>query len=267
MDIVFPQTNNQAWFATMANLEARKLIETVNIVSTYHLKDGLTRIHYLEEIRKFITQQFSAIASATSDDAKMACITNLQTENADLFKQHNMLTSGAARLYAKINFIKEHNKIVGYVISAAQVIGAGIQIYGGTLLIASMTPLGMLLGATLITDGINTVTREVNHQILNRTNSEGVVADGVIATAKFMGFSKNTGLATYDGITLAANAYSVFGFLRKKGSWRLFRYLSTDFYRTANSMSKPKLTMKIVGYGLQAKVIFELIKVSNAQQN
>ncbi len=46
MDIVFPQTNNQAWFATMANLEARKLIETVNIVSTHHLKDGLTRIHF-----------------------------------------------------------------------------------------------------------------------------------------------------------------------------------------------------------------------------
>lgn len=77
----------------------------------------------------------------------MACITNLQTENADLYKQHNMLISGAARLYAKVNFIKEHNKIVGYVISAAQVIGAGIQIYGGTLLVASMTPLGILLAA------------------------------------------------------------------------------------------------------------------------
>lgn len=32
-----------------------------------------------------------------------------------------------------------------------------------------------------------------------------------------------------------------------------------DFYRKVDTMSRPKLTMKIVGYGLKAKVIFDLL--------
>jgi hypothetical protein len=31
-----------------------------------------------------------------------------------------------------------------------------------------------------------------------------------------------------------------------------------DFYRDVSSMSRPKLTMKIIGYGPNAKIIFAL---------
>ncbi len=32
-------------------------------------------------------------------------------------------------------------------------------------------------------------------------------------------------------------------------------------------MNRPELTMKIVGYGVKAKVIFDLMSVTNADQN
>ncbi len=59
MDIViFPGQNARAWAETMINLEARKLINTANIVGGQHLSDGLARIKFMDDIRQFVMQQF-----------------------------------------------------------------------------------------------------------------------------------------------------------------------------------------------------------------
>ncbi|WP_447870057.1 hypothetical protein [Serratia fonticola] len=57
-----------AWSATMINLEARKLINTANIVASHHLQDGLTKIKFMEDIKAFISQQFSLARKAKSDE-------------------------------------------------------------------------------------------------------------------------------------------------------------------------------------------------------
>lgn len=74
-----------------------------------------------------------------------------------------------------------------------------------------------------------------------------------------MGFKNESGLAVYNAISLASSIYSIAGLSRRPEAWRLFRYLPADFYRKVNTMSTPKLTMKIAGYGVKAKVIFDLI--------
>ncbi|MBK0097504.1 hypothetical protein IBT49_16080 [Erwinia sp. S63] len=38
--------------------------------------------------------------------------------------------------------------------------------------------------------------------------------------------------------------------LKKSGAWRLFLWMSRDFYRNADTMSKPDLTLKIRGNGV-----------------
>lgn len=76
--------------------------------------------------------------------------------------------------------------------------------------------------------------------------SQGVFADGAIAAAQFLGFRGNTGLALYNGVSLAANIYGVFGLMRKPDAWRLFHYVPQDYYRKVSSMSRPMLTMKIL---------------------
>ena len=255
------QTN--AWSATMINLEARKLINTANRVAADHLKDGLTRIQFMEDIKSFITEQFSLARRATSDEEGISYIKNLRAENENLLEQDRLLRTKAAQLYARVEFIKENNKIVGYVISAVQVVFAGLQAAGGLLLASSMTPIGVLLGATLVIDAANTVSREVNNQLLNKPDSQGFVADTAMSVAEFMGFRGETGLAAYKTVSLAANAYSVFGLLRKPGSWRLFYFMRSDFYRKMDSMSRPKLTMKIIGYGINTKIVFDLLSIDN----
>ncbi|HCU2061813.1 TPA: hypothetical protein OUI13_002966 [Enterobacter hormaechei] len=51
MDIILPVNKSQArlWAETMINLEARKLVNTANIVGARHLGDGLTRLKFIDE--------------------------------------------------------------------------------------------------------------------------------------------------------------------------------------------------------------------------
>jgi hypothetical protein len=258
---------NKAWAETMVNMEARKLVNTANTLSAFHLSDGLTRMKFIQEIRDLIEQQFTLARRAKSDEECMECVKKLREENYNLLEQARLLRTKAAKLYAKVEFIRENNKIVGYVISAVSVVLAGAEIAAGFTLIGTMTPLGVLAGAVLVTDGANSISKEVARYATNNTTSEGLVADAAMSTAEFMGFSRENGLGVYKSISLAANAYTIFGLLRRPGTWRLFRYLPTDYYRKVSTLSRPQLTMKIAGYGVKAKIIFDLLSVSDPSQN
>ncbi|KIS42025.1 DUF4225 domain-containing protein [Kosakonia radicincitans] len=265
MDIaLFPGQRGRAWVETMINLEARKLINTANIVGGDHLKDGLSRIRFMEDIKSFVMQQFSETRAARSDDECMQCLKNIRAENDSLLEQSRMLRTRSAQLYAKVELIKENNKIVGYMISAVKVVLAGVQISVGVAAMMTMMPVGMLAGAILVIDGANDISREINRQFMGVPDSEGMVADGVMDVAQFMGFRRESGLGIYNSVGLAASVTTVFGAIRKPEAWRLFRWLPLDFYRTVDGMTRAKLTMKILGWGVSAKVVFELM--SNAPE-
>lgn len=251
---------NKAWVETMVNLEARKLLNTANTLSAFHLSDGLTRIKFVQEIKELIEQQFAIARRAKSDEECMTCIKNLRAEAANLQEQDKMLRTRVAKIYAKIEFVRENNKIVGYVISAVHIVVSGAALFGGMIMMSTMTPVGVLAGAVLFIDGVNGITKEAAHlRYGDQYKSEGIFADGAMEVAQYMGFKPESGLAFYNAATLSASAYSIFGLARKPGAWRLFRWLPRDFYRKVDTMSRPKLTMKIVGYGVKAKVIFDLL--------
>jgi hypothetical protein len=127
-----------------------------------------------------------------------------------------------------------------------------------------MPAIGMLAGAVLVVDGFNGISKEIDSLINdNKSDTEGYFADKSMELAKFMGFKKESGLALYNSISLISSVYSIAGLSRRPEAWRLFRYLPGDFYRKVNTMSTPKLTMKIAGYGVKAKVIFDLISTGN----
>ena len=264
LDMMRSGGRNKAWAETMVNLEARKLINIANRLSAFHLQDGLTRINFVQEIKQVVEQQFAAARRTKSDEECIACINNLRVETENLEEQGRMLRMKTAKLYARVEFVRENNKIVGYVISAVKIVVSGMAILGGGVMIATGTPLGILSGAIHITDGINQISKEaINLSKISGSKSVGIIADQTMEIAKFMGFKPESGLAVYNSISLAASVYSIVGLSRRPEAWRLFRYLPGDFYRKVNTISKPKLTMKIVGYGVKAKVIFALISTDN----
>lgn len=51
-----------------------------------------------------------------------------------------MLRMKTAKLHVKVEFVRENNKIVGYVISAAKIDISGMAIFGGRVMIATGPP-------------------------------------------------------------------------------------------------------------------------------
>lgn len=256
---------NQAWAETMVNLEARKLVNVANRVASFHLNHGLSRIQFVEEIKKVIEDQFAVAPRARTDEECMVCINTLRAETESLHEQDRLLRTEVARLYAKVEFIRENNKIFGYVISAVNIVLSGLTIVGGVGMVASMNPIGMLAGATLFVDGINGITREASHlRYGDSAHSEGIFADSSMEAAKFMGFTPETGLATYKAATLVSSVYGITGAMRKPEAWKLFRWLPTDYFRKVETMNRTELTMKIIDYGIKGRVIFELINNSKS---
>ncbi len=160
LDMMRSGGRNKAWAKTMVNLEARKLINTANTLSAFNLRDGLTRMKFVQEIKEVVEQQFTAVRRAKSDEECMACIKTLRAETENLEEQDRMLRTKVAKLYAKVEFVRENNKIVGYVISAVNVVLSGVVLFGGFVMLSTMGPIGMLAGAVLIVDGINGLLRK-----------------------------------------------------------------------------------------------------------
>ncbi|HAS0824941.1 TPA: DUF4225 domain-containing protein [Enterobacter hormaechei] len=156
--LLLPGQNPRAWAETMINLEARKLVNTANTVAAMHLQDGFIRIQFVDEIRAFIMAQFEAARRAKTDDDCMACLRALRAENTSLLEQSRSLRTGYAKLYAEVKVVRDENKIVGYIISAVDVVVAGAAIFGGIVMMSSMTPVGVVAGAVIVVNGLNTIS-------------------------------------------------------------------------------------------------------------
>ncbi|WP_409451029.1 DUF4225 domain-containing protein, partial [Escherichia coli] len=76
---------------------------------------------------------------------------------------------------------------------------------------------------------------------MNEPASEGILADGAMSVAEFMGFSRDVGLGIFNATTLAASVYGVFGLTGKAEAWRLFRYRPGDYYRQGDPLSPGQL--------------------------
>ena len=173
--LLLPGQNPRAWAETMINLEARKLVNTANTVAAMHLQDGFIRIQFVDEIRVFIMAQFEAARRAMMT-VWPAC--RQRAENTSLLEQSRALKTGYAKLYAEVKVVRDENKIVGYIISAVDVVVAGAAIFGGIVMMSSMTPVGVVAGAVIVVNGFNTISREAAHNLLGDKQTEGIFADG-----------------------------------------------------------------------------------------
>ncbi len=123
-----------------------------------------------------------------------------------------------AKLYAKVEFVRENNKIVGYVISAVHIVVSGAALFGGMIMMSTMTPVGVIAGIILFVDGINGITKEASHlRYGEQSRSEGIFADGSMEVVQYMGSKPESGLVFYNAIALISSVYSIFGLARKPG--------------------------------------------------
>jgi hypothetical protein len=248
MDNYLDKKRFSNYYLTMANLEARQLYNEANFASLIYLKDGLTRLNFIDEINTYINNQLEFIRLAKTESECLECLHNLKKERDYISIQERLLQTGEATLQASVEFIKNDDvwhwiiNGVGVVLGSAQLIaGVGITAASG----ASGNIIGVAFGAMLVLHGGNSIQEGVMNLYKGTDNSTGTAKRLYIAGAEFLGFDRRAGELAYYSCDLALSAYGMSRLILKPDTWRLFRYLPTDYVRGIKTMGRLDLGMEI----------------------
>lgn len=169
-----------------------------------------------------------------------------------------MLRSGTAAIHASVQLVK-NGDIWGYVINGVGVVLSGLQVIAGVAVagasLASGTMIGTAFGGMLVLHGLNGFQESVENLIYGKSDSVGLLKQGYVATAEFMGFDQKVVLIAYSSMDLALSLYGVVRLVQKPEAWRLFYYLNTDFVRGIKEMSRKELFIEIYNDGSAIKSI------------
>lgn len=246
------------YFLTMANAEANHLLGNAIQLSFIHLKNGFTRLQFQDDVRSFINVQLNIIRSGAPEHECQQCIQNLKKENEYLAIQDRMLRAGTAAVYASVKLIKNED-IWGYVINGVGVVLSGLQVIAGVSVIsaslATGTIIGTAFGGMLVLHGLNGVQESVENLVYGKNDSEGLLKQGYVASAEFLGFDQKVGQIAYSSMDLALSVYGIARLIQKPEAWRLFYYLNTDYVRGIKEMSKNELFIEVYNDGMTIKSI------------
>ncbi|ELQ7070393.1 DUF4225 domain-containing protein [Salmonella enterica] len=270
MDAFFGKDRFKSYFLTMASAEASGLFNTAVSVSAFHLQDPLTRVRFQDDVRNFARSQMNIIRTSTDDKQCQQCIQAIRQERDNLLIQDRMLRTGEAVLTASVRFYQENEKVIGYIIDGIGVVLGGVQVIAGIGVIATSVPtgnvIGVVAGASLILNGISSATESIQ-KLYGVQRPVNFMKDAYKNTAEFLGFDKKVGLLAYQLVDLTTSYYGVFKLTVKPDAWRLFHYVTPDFQRKINSMSKPALAIKGFGAGWKGVQIGNnLANLQNQQQ-
>ncbi len=246
------------YYLTMANLAASELSSTANMLSFLHLRDGFLRMQFQDDIQSFIDAQLSKIRSGTSDQSCMECIQNLKQEHEYLTIQDRMLRTGEAAVHASVELVK-NGEVWGYIVNGVGVVLSGMQVIAGVSVMAvsfsTGNVIGIAFGGMLTLHGVNGFQESVENIVYNKSDSVGVLKQGYIATAEFLGFDQKVGEIAYSTMDIALSLYGIFRLVQKPEAWRLFYYINTDYVRGIKEMSRKELYIEIYNDSMAIKSI------------
>lgn len=249
----------------MANIEANSLYNVASQISSFHLKDGLIRIRFMEEIKSFISLQMNIFSSARKNEDYNKCINNLKMERENLLLQDRMLRTGESFVAVTAKFYKNHENIIGYVITGARVFGAGLQVIGGATIalgsVASGNIVGVVSGVIIVAHGIGNLFENID-KLSGVDNPENIVSGAYINTAQFLGFDRKYGMLAYQMVDFSTAAYGLTHLMVKPDKWRLYYWLPFDLTRKISNMSRPALAFEL---GSAGKKLYEMNKTYHSE--
>ncbi|UYJ99949.1 DUF4225 domain-containing protein [Yersinia enterocolitica] len=246
------------YYQAIAVTNSDKLLRVARDVSRFVLRDALVRARFENEIKDFISEQMKIIKSArTESDCKIA-IDNLNKECSNLLEQDLMLKTKRAKTVVSIE-LKKDRDTWGYVIQGVYLTLSGLTILGGITLtagsLASGNIIGVMAGVTIVLHGANSL-QEIYMNLKNDTDSStGLIQNGYIATAEFLGFDKKVGTLAYNFMSIGLSGYGMARMVLKPDAWRLFRHIPSDYVRNIKTMGYGSLAIESVGNVLSIKAI------------
>ncbi|ROL71713.1 DUF4225 domain-containing protein [Pseudomonas vranovensis] len=215
---------------------AARLTSYACSISARHLQDDGVRMQFNRELAYY--------AKRVVDDVEQRRLSpeeglrEIQEEQRSLLKQSQEI------------FFKGFGVAVG----TAQVVA------GGGICYASVGSLCVFFGVPLMAHGTNNIYENGRNLVTRSNDTEGPVRKGYQSLAKTAGFQNREGNIAYNSIDLGLSAYGFGRHVLKKDSWRLFRYLKSDFERGYKNMGAGTLGSEVIADILTGMQIHDEIK-------
>lgn len=260
MDNYLDKKRFNSYYLTLALDEAENLRITAQRASSRHLQDLFTRMNFNNEIEKFISSQLQGVKEAENEHECESCLYNLKEERGFIYQQDNDLGMHRAQVVVSAELVNKLDTW-GYIINGVSVVLSGFQIAAGMgMIAASMTHanfIGISTGALLILHGINGGIEGLFNIVKNRSDTIGPVKKTYVQVANFMGYSDSVGLIAYSTMDISLSFYGLARHVIKPDSFRIYRYLPSDFVRNYKTMSNNALMLEAVGDGFAIKSMID----------
>lgn len=205
----------------MVSAAASKLGSQASTLGARHIKNGTLRLQFNREVAYY--------AKGIVDDVSRGNMTPEQGLKA-LNDEQNSLLSQSWEVVKK----------------GAGAIAGAMQVATGTgICYASVGTLCLIAGVPMIAHGTNNIYESVNNLLDDRNDSEGPVRKGYQAAAKAVGYGAKEGNIAYHSLDLGLSAYALGRQVLKPDSWRLFRYVKTDYVRAYQVMGRRSLEFEM----------------------
>lgn len=230
---------SEAYQSTLHNISNELRKQAEEIVFMYLHNPGV-RLKFLSDIDQFIAKNEWEVKNACL--SLSAGLDNIEDMRELLAQQRFAIQTQEARQYAYIQAINnEKNGVTTLFLKQVGFVGGGMQIIAGYgACAASVGLLCNSLSVGLIAQGTNNMY-ENGYYLLFRENTSGYLRDGYRYTAQKLGYSNHEADMAYNFIDLTLSAGSMVNPALKPGTFKLFRYIDTDFIASWRLMTPAAL--------------------------
>lgn len=197
----------------MVSQAAAKLGSQASTLGARHIKDGTLRLQFNREVSYYARGVVNDVSQGNKS-AEQGLKELKDEQNSLLIQARDVALRGAGVISGALQFA----------------VGAGICY-------ASVGTLCLFAGAPMMLNGTNNIYENGRDLFENRTDTVGPVRTGYRAISGILGKGNCEADVLYGIIDLSSSAYGIGRMVLKPDSWRLFRYVKTDYIRAYRQAS------------------------------
>lgn len=197
----------------MVSQAAAKLGSQASTLGARHIKDGTLRLQFNREVSYYARGVVNDVSQGNKS-AEQGLKELKDEQNSLLIQARDVALRGAGVISGALQFA----------------VGAGICY-------ASVGTLCLFAGAPMMLNGTNNIYENGRDLFENRTDTVGPVRTGYRAISGILGKGNCEADVLYGIIDLSSSAYGIGRMVLKPDSWRLFRYVKTDYIRACRQAS------------------------------
>ena len=197
----------------MVSQAAAKLGSQASTLGARHIKDGTLRLQFNREVSYYARGVVNDVSQGNKS-AEQGLKELKDEQNSLLTQARDVALRGAGVISGALQFA----------------VGAGICY-------ASVGTLCLFAGAPMMLNGTNNIYENGRDLFENRTDTVGPVRTGYRAISGILGKGNCEADVLYGIIDLSSSAYGIGRMVLKPDSWRLFRYVKTDYIRAYRQAS------------------------------